>query len=634
MSLNICNYTTACNLKSINERFEFLFQNVCSLLNDTDEPYELPIANDAVLGGIKVGDGLTIDSEGVLSVIPTFPTGNRFAIEDNLGIQDRQMDMEGFTFEIFSDTGNIDEYGAIFLDDSSVSVTASDGVTRGGFDSIVDGCRIFGQFDTTIKELFVKQDGIQVIQTDPINTYVQTFSAGNGFIPLSVNGNFADPSGEITIPTLNLTFQEVTDNGSISTNGITVDSIDIISLLLLNGDSGTAGQILTSQGGALPTWEDLPTIGTQDFQDVTDNGNTSTNSLTIGSSNAPVGKLDLYNTSSITSFSNSNGFRLINGTLALVGSQIQRSPSLNFSSQVWNPFTATSRSAGFSVMNIPVVTGSALVSANPFSNLVFASDNTGAAINTLTLGSDGTVTTGNGVIFSYGDSRITSGSTMRYVGNSTSLKHEFFSTTGALAAAGRHMWIYQGSSTSGAGAMSLDVWGDGNIPLLTAFTNGTTRLGTGAPNQFAQLDMISTGRGLLLPRMDDLQRDGIPQGIATIPVSAGGSGYVTPPTVVIPTPVGGGLQARAHAVLTGDAVTSIVVDFRGSNYTVAPTITLNNTGTGGLGPDGSGATIGTVTVDVLTIPTGLMIFNTDEDGGNGGIQFYNGGGIWKTLATV
>lgn len=436
-------------------------------------------------------------------------------------------------------------------------------------------------------------------------------------------------SGYLSVPAVTFTNQisDITGSGAAATAVVGTDAIPE-GLIIYNTDNKSI------EYNNSTNWESLNSSLHLNFQEVTDNGNVSTNSLTIGSSTVPVSKLDVYNTSSITSFANSNGFRLINGTLALVGSQIQRSPSLNFSSQVWNPFTATSRSAGFSVMNIPVVTGTALVSANPFSNLVFASDNTGAAINTLTLGSDGTVTTGNGVIFSYGDSRITSGSTMRYVGNSSSLKHEFFSTTGALAAAGRHMWIYQGSSTSGAGAMSLDVWGDGNIPLLTAFTNGTTRLGTGTPNQFAQLDMISKGRGLLLPRLDNTQRDGIPKGIATIPVSAGGSGYVIPPTVVIPAPVGGGLQARAHAVLTGDAVTSIVVDFRGSNYPTAPTITLNNTGTGGLGPDGSGATIGTVTVDTLTIPTGLMIFNTDEDSGNGGIQFYNAAGTWKTLTAA
>ena len=48
------------------------------------------------------------------------------------------------------------------------------------------------------------------------------------------------------------------------------------------------------------------------------------------------------------------------------------------------------------------------------------------------------------------------------------------------------------------------------------------------------------------------------QVIATLAVTAGGSGYTTPPTVTISG--GGGSGATATAVLTGDAVTSIIIN--------------------------------------------------------------------------
>lgn len=67
-NLNICKYTPACDLYGINRRLNLLFQEVCSLKSNSN--YVLPIASTTILGGIKVGSGLTINSTtGVLSVI-------------------------------------------------------------------------------------------------------------------------------------------------------------------------------------------------------------------------------------------------------------------------------------------------------------------------------------------------------------------------------------------------------------------------------------------------------------------------------------------------------------------------------------------------------------------------------------
>ena len=68
-------------------------------------------------------------------------------------------------------------------------------------------------------------------------------------------------------------------------------------------------------------------------------------------------------------------------------------------------------------------------------------------------------------------------------------------------------------------------------------------------------------------------------GIAVVMVDAGGSGYVTAPTVAFAG--GGGSGATATASVSGGAVTSITVTNPGAGYTSAPTINLS----GGSGAD-------------------------------------------------
>jgi hypothetical protein len=69
-------------------------------------------------------------------------------------------------------------------------------------------------------------------------------------------------------------------------------------------------------------------------------------------------------------------------------------------------------------------------------------------------------------------------------------------------------------------------------------------------------------------------------GVASITVTAGGSGYISAPTVTI---TGPGTGATATAVLTGDAVTSVTVDTAGSAYDYTTAISFS-------GGSGAGAT--------------------------------------------
>jgi uncharacterized repeat protein (TIGR01451 family)/fimbrial isopeptide formation D2 family protein len=88
--------------------------------------------------------------------------------------------------------------------------------------------------------------------------------------------------------------------------------------------------------------------------------------------------------------------------------------------------------------------------------------------------------------------------------------------------------------------------------------------------------------------------------IRTISVTGGGSGYVTPPVVSITG--GGGSGAAANAVLSGGAVSAIVVTNPGTGYTSAPTVTI------AAPPAGTTATA-TATLRTIVINNPTVTFN-------------------------
>ena len=74
-------------------------------------------------------------------------------------------------------------------------------------------------------------------------------------------------------------------------------------------------------------------------------------------------------------------------------------------------------------------------------------------------------------------------------------------------------------------------------------------------------------------------------GISSIPLTAGGAGYIGAPVVTITG--GGGTGATAVATVIGGVITGITITSAGTGYTSAPTVTL--TGGGASAP----ATLGT-----------------------------------------
>jgi FtsP/CotA-like multicopper oxidase with cupredoxin domain/fibronectin type 3 domain-containing protein len=60
----------------------------------------------------------------------------------------------------------------------------------------------------------------------------------------------------------------------------------------------------------------------------------------------------------------------------------------------------------------------------------------------------------------------------------------------------------------------------------------------------------------------------------TVTVTAGGSGYTTAPTVNFSAPPPGAVMPLAHAVVSGGAVTQVIVDVAGSGYAAVPSVTF------------------------------------------------------------
>jgi len=109
-NLNICKYTSVriCDEYGINKRFYLLFQEVCTLKNLTT-PYVLPIASASVLGGIKVGSGLTINAfTGVLSTSGGGGTSSHFSLTSS------NFEVDG---KSYVDVNLIDDNTSIFWND-------------------------------------------------------------------------------------------------------------------------------------------------------------------------------------------------------------------------------------------------------------------------------------------------------------------------------------------------------------------------------------------------------------------------------------------------------------------------------------------------------------------------------------
>jgi len=167
------------------------------------------------------------------------------------------------------------------------------------------------------------------------------------------------------------------------------------------------------------------------------------------------------------------------------------------------------------------------------------------------------------------------------------------------------------SMSGGVGTLNLNggtlttpfIEDNGGASLLN-LNGGTIRARAASANFFNALDsvVVQTGGGTIDSNGFDLTiasvlRAPAGNGLATIPVAAGGSGYLAPPLVMITD--GGGSGATATATVDGSgAVTGITITNPGTGYTSAPTISL-------VGGGGAGATTGSATL-AANVSGGIM----------------------------
>jgi hypothetical protein len=110
------------------------------------------------------------------------------------------------------------------------------------------------------------------------------------------------------------------------------------------------------------------------------------------------------------------------------------------------------------------------------------------------------------------------------------------------------------------------------IGAYTAPAAGTWRFA-----QFGNVTLATNGADTLQQSLSGAFTD-VPSPLASINVTAGGTGYTSAPTVTISG--GGGSGATATATVAGNAVTGVTLTNPGSGYTTAPTVSFGGPGTG------------------------------------------------------
>jgi autotransporter-associated beta strand protein len=149
--------------------------------------------------------------------------------------------------------------------------------------------------------------------------------------------------------------------------------------------------------------------------------------------------------------------------------------------------------------------------------------------------------------------------------------------------------IAQGDTNTGAiGRLNFNGGtlraGADNATFLQGLT--TTRIYSGGATIDTNGKEITIGQALLAPTGD---------GLASVALTTGGSGYFGAPIVTIKDGGGTGATAVANFDATTRTVTGITITSPGSGYTSAPTVEINH------GRDGGGnPTLGTITLSALT----------------------------------
>lgn len=214
-------------------------------------PYSLPIASDSILGGIKVGTGLTIDASGILSISSGGGSSAAFRSDQTFVATAGQT-----TFTVTN--GYTPDFVDVFLNGvylNKTEYTATNGTTIILDDASVhnDIVTVFSYSPYVIGELPSARDICRITATAGQTTFLCTYAVGQ--IDVYYNGSKLDTS------------EYTATNGTsviLGTAAVAGDKIEIITWLVGGGIS--ANRTITINGVTYDlstnrTWSTLPTGG-------------------------------------------------------------------------------------------------------------------------------------------------------------------------------------------------------------------------------------------------------------------------------------------------------------------------------------------------------------------------------------
>ena len=427
--------------------------------------------------------------------------------------------------------------------------------------------------------------------------------------------------------TLNGSLGNLTSLGAINTSFVILSSLNTgLNAVVINAESLTtkvAGDVIINAAQTYNTALGLNII------------NTSSSNLTR------VAAVTTTN-NGIVSITNA-GILQLTGTINSDGAVTQSGGGSVFFGVTGNPFSITTTNDPVSFTDAVNLIANTTINTNG-SNITFNNIVDGDFSFTLNA-SGGNVLLGGRLGFnSIGPITINSASTITMLGNIFAESLSIINATGPVVITGEMVFnnitgnsLTINTSTPQAtinlqgkisASGSVFIQNAGTFTLSDAaditITNGFfTQSGTGPVSLGG--DIITSG--------DTIALAGIPTiaggQIVAIPVSSGGSGYLSPPAVTILG--GGGSGALAIAIVTNGVVTSINVTNGGSNYTSSPTITIASNGNPNIFFNGpvnlSGNTLLSSTNG--TIPGSIFFANTLDGLGNlavesSGIVTFNG----------
>jgi autotransporter-associated beta strand protein len=139
-------------------------------------------------------------------------------------------------------------------------------------------------------------------------------------------------------------------------------------------------------------------------------------------------------------------------------------------------------------------------------------------------------------------------------------------------------------NTNPADGSSIFNFNGGTLRVTTGSVSGATFM-TGLTSSVIYSGGATIDTNGVATTIGQVLAGPLDQGVSTIGVGAGGSGYVGEPLVTLTGGVGTGATARA--IVSGGAVTGFTITSPGSGYTPADVLTVNISGGGGTGATGT-----------------------------------------------